>query len=77
MPLGMPGGFGSPLPPLHGLRYDYGPPTGAAGPYGLMSPYGPSGSMGGPIGGSSSVDLYLVMFLQSTFIFCAHCIFFS
>ncbi|KAG6500019.1 hypothetical protein ZIOFF_039833 [Zingiber officinale] len=50
MPHGMSGGFGSPLPPLHGLRYDYGPPTGAAGLYGLMSPYGPSGSIGGPIG---------------------------
>ncbi|WOL06098.1 hypothetical protein Cni_G14830 [Canna indica] len=45
MHYGMSGGYGSPLP-VHGLRYDYGPPAGAPGPYSLLSPYGPSGPMG-------------------------------
>ncbi|XP_074573004.1 ranBP2-type zinc finger protein At1g67325-like [Curcuma longa] len=47
MPLGVSGGYGSPLPPFHGMRYDYGPPSGAPGPYSLMSPYGPSGPLRG------------------------------
>ncbi|XP_077235335.1 ranBP2-type zinc finger protein At1g67325-like isoform X2 [Tasmannia lanceolata] len=53
LPIGMYSGYGPSLS-LSGLRYDYGAPTSAAGPYGLLHAYvspGPLGGMGyGPPG---------------------------
>lgn len=52
MRLGMLSGYPSSLT-LHRMQYGYGPPSGAPGPYSLLSPYGPSG----PLGGSLSFSL--------------------
>ncbi|RRT40654.1 hypothetical protein B296_00058371, partial [Ensete ventricosum] len=52
MRFGMLSGYPSSLT-LHRMRYGYGPPSGAPGPYSLLSPYGPTG----PLGGSLSFSL--------------------
>ncbi|URD97576.1 Zn-finger in Ran binding protein [Musa troglodytarum] len=45
MRFGMLSGYPSSLT-LHQMRYSYGPPSGAPGPYSLLSPYGPPGPLG-------------------------------
>ncbi|CAD5174767.1 ranBP2-type zinc finger protein At1g67325 isoform X1 [Musa acuminata AAA Group] len=45
MRLGMLSGYPSSFT-LHRMQYGYGPPSGAPGPYSLLSPYGPSGPLG-------------------------------
>ncbi|KAG1354387.1 putative Plasma membrane ATPase 2 [Cocos nucifera] len=45
MPLGMPGGYGAPLPHA-GMCYDYLQQSSASGSYGFLSPYGAPGPMG-------------------------------
>ncbi|KAK1305639.1 RanBP2-type zinc finger protein [Acorus calamus] len=58
MPLGIGGGYGHP-PSFPGMRYDYGQPGNAAGPYGLLSSYGPPGHIGGlGYGPGMSMDGY-------------------
>eukprot|EP00262_Sarcandra_glabra_P019589 TRINITY_DN743_c0_g1_i1.p1 TRINITY_DN743_c0_g1~~TRINITY_DN743_c0_g1_i1.p1 ORF type:complete len:261 (-),score=32.70 TRINITY_DN743_c0_g1_i1:324-1106(-) len=46
MPLGVSSSYGSPLS-LPGVRYDYGGPGSAAGPYSLVPGYGHLGPLGG------------------------------
>ncbi|XP_068634655.1 ranBP2-type zinc finger protein At1g67325-like isoform X2 [Aristolochia californica] len=47
LPLGIPGGYVQPPLSLAGIRYDYGPPVSAPGPYGLLHAFHPPGPLGG------------------------------
>lgn len=61
MPYGLPGRYGSPIP-HSGMRYDYGVPASAHGPYGPMPTFPPGG-----YGGTFSLVIFKIIQNKLTF----------